>query len=232
LIAKYIAAQLKKSFINIKISDVLRGEIGRGEEILRDIFIDARKLAPSIIFIDEFQSLFTQRDNAKSSNSASLTSCLLGCIDDITQWNSLVDPKSLITVMAATNEPWAVDNGFLRNGRFDKIVYVGSLNALGRYQMIKHEFSKLELPQTLLHEDILQMANATVGYSGADLSMLCQRICRFILEDYIQQYPDNNITLNFSEYLTRSLQIVHPSCLPSIESEYSVWANENKRLAS
>ena len=78
----------------MRLTDVVRGHIGTGEKRLRDIFGEARRNAPSIVFIDEFQAIFTSRTNdgpeENSGVGISLTSALMGCFDDLNTWYILV----------------------------------------------------------------------------------------------------------------------------------------------
>jgi ATP-dependent 26S proteasome regulatory subunit len=110
--------------LNLRLTDVVRGEIGTGERAVVDLFNSAKRSAPCIIFIDEFQAVFTARTGG-SSVGASLSSALAGCFDDIQIWNSSAGAESIITVVASTNEPWAVDRTFLRPGRLNYVILVG-----------------------------------------------------------------------------------------------------------
>ena len=142
LLAKATAKLLRKennrfgsgAFIPLNASDIICSAIGESEKLLTSTFESARKRAPSVIFIDEFQALFTSRDKGNGSGtkgSGRLASTLLTLMDDLTQWrdaNTAVAPDSSIeiddkrvVVLAATNTPWLVDGAFLRSGRFDRV---------------------------------------------------------------------------------------------------------------
>ena len=170
--------------MNLRISDVVRGEIGTSEKRVVQLFQEAKRCAPSVLFIDEFQALFTSRAAAGEGDSGgggSLTATLASCFDDLNVWNRNAGAESLVTVLASTNEPWAVDPGFLRPGRLDKCVFVGPLNCQGRVEFL----SKRVLSQTERNEKTercesqLQMlqavAAATEGFTGADLTLLLSR---------------------------------------------------------
>ena len=119
-------------FISLSASEIVRSEVGKSEKLIASAFDMARKSAPSVIFIDEFQALFTSRDDedGQSKGSGRLSSVLLQCMDDIAKWKNadrLVDASESryahkrVVVLAATNTPWMVDKAFLRAGRFDRV---------------------------------------------------------------------------------------------------------------
>lgn len=102
--------------------------------MLASTFEIARKKAPSVIFIDEFQALFTSRDKGNGNGtkgSGRLASTLLTLMDDITTWrdtntkvahnNDQENNHKRVVVLAATNTPWLIDGAFMRSGRFDRV---------------------------------------------------------------------------------------------------------------
>lgn len=122
-------------FISLKASDIVCSEVGKSEKLLSSTFETARKRSPSVIFIDEFQALFTSRDKEDGTGgkgSGRLASTLLTLMDDVTKWrdanlsvdhvtSSQIVEKNRVVVLAATNTPWMVDRAFLRAGRFDRV---------------------------------------------------------------------------------------------------------------
>ncbi len=184
MLVRHLHSLLRCRLLTMHISDLIRGEIGTGERALRKLFQDAKQLAPCIIFFDEFQSVFTNRTDSDGQTSAdighTLSSTLAGCFDDIALWNSFAGLDSLVTVVGATNEPWAVDRGFLRAGRFEKCVFVGPLDRDARRTIL---MQKLSLPVEISANasavlDIDAVVNATEGFTGADMMLLLQRAFR------------------------------------------------------
>jgi SpoVK/Ycf46/Vps4 family AAA+-type ATPase len=119
-------------FISLSASEIVRSEVGKSEKLIASAFDMAQKSAPAVIFIDEFQALFTSRDDedGQSKGSGRLSSVLLQCMDDISKWKKadrLVDTMEArneykrVVVLAATNTPWMVDKAFFRAGRFDRV---------------------------------------------------------------------------------------------------------------
>ena len=176
-LVKTIVSQIPGSFINIRISDVMSGSIGESSAVVRNAFIQAKKECPSVLFIDEFQALFTSRGKDKRSNDSgsSLLFTLIGCLDDVSTWNSTAGCSYNVTVIAATNEPWAVDDILLRSGRFDKIIFVGPLSRLGRKELLLKLFKNVvEIPVEI---DFDAVVKETDGYTGADVNILFQKSC-------------------------------------------------------
>lgn len=112
---------------------------------------------------------------------ASLTSALALCLDDIVTWNQYAGSSSLICVIAATNEPWAVDNGFLRPGRFDKKVFVGPLDQEGRCNLLLDGLSNYNIyseDSPRAKADIVADVCTRMGdfYTGADIALFAQNV--------------------------------------------------------
>jgi SpoVK/Ycf46/Vps4 family AAA+-type ATPase len=122
-------------FISLSASDIVRSEVGKSEKLVSSAFKTARENAPSVIFIDEFQALFTSRDGTLGGGgkgSSRLASTLLQCMDDIVKWqeadSSVLNrnrktefENNRVVVLGATNTPWMIDRAFLRAGRFDRV---------------------------------------------------------------------------------------------------------------
>lgn len=117
--------------------------------MLRLFMSQAKANAPCVVFIDEFQSIFASREAADGDSTSavgvSLTAALATALDDITAWNANAGTQSLITVLAASNEPWSIDSAFLRPGRLDKCILVGPLEADGVEELLSKEFEQFSI---------------------------------------------------------------------------------------
>jgi SpoVK/Ycf46/Vps4 family AAA+-type ATPase len=181
-------SSLGGTFISLSSSDIVRAEIGTSEKILVSSFEFADKNAPSVIFLDEFQALFTERSRG---GSGKLATTLLQCLDDIKRWRELdnsVQPTTgekeesatgnRVIVLGATNSPWMVDNAFLRTGRFDRVVHVGLPTAPERAAILRVHIGRMRVRggkgPSFLQELCEQIAGDTSGFSGADLAALCR----------------------------------------------------------
>lgn len=193
LLAKSVAKLLKRqtgnassvggSFITLQASEIVRGEVGNSEKMIVSAFETAHSNAPSVVFIDEFQALFTERS---ASGSGKLSSTLLQCMDDVCRWRDTDDEMnassdevegSRVVVMGATNTPWMIDKAFLRPGRFDRVVHVGLPTLEERVSILGVHVARMRLAsaETDRVERICQtLAEACDGFSGADLAALCR----------------------------------------------------------
>eukprot|EP00937_MAST-01D_sp_MAST-1D-sp2_P007774 g7774.t1 len=176
MLAQATAAQIGARFLSLAISQLVRAEVGESEKQLQATFALARRCAPTIVFIDEFQALFGERGSGGGSVSDALSSQLLLEMDGL--WQAQVGGGSgggggeqRVMVLAATNTPEAVDPAFLRPGRFDKLVYVGALDAEGRRVLLRRVAGRARWGSDV-NADII--ASRTTGYTGAELAALCR----------------------------------------------------------
>ncbi|KAL9188451.1 hypothetical protein ACHAXT_006829 [Thalassiosira profunda] len=143
------------AFVALKASDIVRPEVGNSEKLIVAAFETARLNAPSVIFIDEFQALFGDREGG-SFVLGQLCSTLLQCIDDVTRWSgpepsddggSATQPRKngRVVVLGATNTPWMIDKAFLRPGRFDRAVHVGLPGVEESEEILRVHVSRMKL---------------------------------------------------------------------------------------
>lgn len=159
--------------IVLRLVDVIRGEVGAGEKAVVAAFAEAKRVAPSVLFIDEFQALFVSRgDDSQDRGFQSLSSALAGCFDDLGLWNGHAGSSNLVSVVAATNEPWSIDRGFLRPGRFDRLLYVGPLEREERRNFFMQAFSHPSEVEDAAGAAVDALLSRTEGYSGADLELV------------------------------------------------------------
>lgn len=181
------STSLGGTFLSMGASDLVRAEIGTSEKMLVSAFEFADKNAPSVIFLDEFQALFTERSRGGSGR---LASTLLQCLDSVRQRqkvDSLKNPEqsnedtvpgNRVIVLGATNTPWMVDKAFLRPGRFDRVVHVGLPTLQERQAILMVHAREMRLADTgddtSLERLCQALAQKTDGFSGADLAALCR----------------------------------------------------------
>ena len=174
------AAALRCPLLELKLTDMVRAEIGAGEKELTAAFGRAKLTAPCIVFIDEFQAIFTSRagqDTGDRGVGSSLTSTLAACFDDLAVWNGGAGSGALVTVVAATNEPWAVDDGFLRPGRLGRALFVGPLDRDDRLAFIQAAVgdTRGDGDDGTDASVVREVGDRTDGFTGADLSLLLRR---------------------------------------------------------
>ena len=164
LLAKAVAGEADVPFFSISGSDFVEMFVGMGASRVRDLFQEAAKVAPCIIFIDEIDAVGRSRDNRYGSNSEQEQTLnqLLSEIDGF-------EPSKGIVCLAATNRPEILDKALLRPGRFDRRIVVDRPNLQGRLDTLKVHTRKIKLAEDV---DLRKIAQATAGAVGADLANL------------------------------------------------------------
>ena len=164
LLAKAVAGEADVPFFSISGSDFVEMFVGMGASRVRDLFQQAAKVAPCIIFIDEIDAVGRSRDNRFGSNSEQEQTLnqLLSEIDGF-------ESSKGIVCLAATNRPEILDKALLRPGRFDRRIIVDRPNLQGRLDTLKVHTRKIRLSEDV---DLRKIAQATAGAVGADLANL------------------------------------------------------------
>jgi len=164
LIAKAVAGEAGVPFFSIAGSDFVEMFVGLGASRVRDLFKQAAKVAPCIIFIDEIDAVGRSRDSRYGNNSEQEQTLnqLLGEIDGF-------DSSKGVVILAATNRPEILDKALLRPGRFDRRIIVDRPNLQGRLDTLKVHTRKIKLSEDV---DLHKIAQATAGAVGADLANL------------------------------------------------------------
>ena len=161
LIAKAVAGEAGVPFFSISGSDFEEMFVGVGASRVRDLFQQATKVAPSIVFIDEIDAVGRSRDSRFGNNDQTLNQ-LLGELDGF-------DSSKGVVILAATNRPEILDKALLRAGRFDRRIVVDRPNLQGRWDTLKVHTRKIKLAEDV---DLKKIAQATAGAVGADLANL------------------------------------------------------------
>ena len=164
LLAKAVAGEANVPFFSISGSEFVEMFVGMGASRVRDLFQQAAKVAPCIIFIDEIDAVGRARDNRYGNNSEQEQTLnqLLSEIDGF-------EPSKGIVCLAATNRPEILDKALLRPGRFDRRIIVDKPNLQGRLDTLKVHTRKIRLSDDV---DLRKIAQATAGAVGADLANL------------------------------------------------------------
>ena len=164
LLAKAVAGEANVPFFSMSGSDFVEMFVGMGASRVRDLFQQAAKVAPCIIFIDEIDAVGRSRDNRYGNNSEQEQTLnqLLNEIDGF-------EPSKGIVCLAATNRPEILDKALLRPGRFDRRIIVDKPNLQGRLDTLKVHTRKIKLAEDV---DLKKIAQATAGAVGADLANL------------------------------------------------------------
>ncbi|WHL24993.1 MAG: ATP-dependent zinc metalloprotease FtsH [Candidatus Blochmannia vicinus] len=172
LLAKAIAGEAKVPFFTISGSDFVEMFVGVGASRVRDMFEQAKKAAPCIIFIDEIDAVGRQRGAGLGGGHDEREQTLNQMLVEMDGFEG----NEGIIVIAATNRPDVLDPALLRPGRFDRQVVVGLPDIRGREQILKVHISHVPLSSDV---DILVIARGTPGFSGADLANLVNEAALF-----------------------------------------------------
>jgi transitional endoplasmic reticulum ATPase len=172
LIARAVASETDANFISISGPEIVSKFYGESEQRLRQIFEEAAKTAPSIIFIDEIDSIAPKREEVSGDLERRVVAQLLALMDGLSS-------RGEVIVIAATNRPNALDPAIRRGGRFDREIEIGIPNKNGRLEVLYVHTRGMPLDESL---DLREIADSTHGFVGADLYSLCKEAAMRTLE--------------------------------------------------
>ncbi len=161
-LAKAVANESDANFFHIAGPEIMGSAYGESEKKLREIFEEASKAAPSIIFIDEIDSIAPKRDQVSGEAEKRLVAQLLTLMDGL-------EPRQNLVVIAATNRPEAIDEALRRPGRFDREIVVGVPDEKGRREILGIHTRGMPLAEGV---NLDELARRTYGFVGADLAAL------------------------------------------------------------
>lgn len=168
MIAKAVANETDANFVSISGPEIMSKFYGESEKHIREIFEDAEKSAPTIIFIDEIDSIAPKREEVTGEVERRVVAQLLSLMDGLKK-------RGQVIVIAATNRPNAVDSALRRGGRFDREIEIGIPDRLGRFDVLQIHTRGMPLAEDMSEEKGLrEIADMTHGFVGADLSSLCK----------------------------------------------------------
>jgi transitional endoplasmic reticulum ATPase len=164
LLAKAVANETDSSFYSIAGPEIMSKYYGESEKHIRDVFEKAEKTAPSIIFIDEIDSIAPKRSEGTDQTEKRIVAQLLTLMDGLKS-------RGQVVVMAATNRPEDIDEALRRPGRFDREIRINPPDEKGRKEILQIHTRGMPLDKDV---DFNEIANKTIGYTGADLEVLCK----------------------------------------------------------
>ncbi|MCL7050536.1 hypothetical protein MKW94_023594 [Papaver nudicaule] len=180
LLAKAIANECQANFISIKGPELLTMWFGESEANVREIFDKARQSAPCVLFFDELDSIATQRGNSVGDGGGAGDRVLNQLLTEMDGMNS----KKTVFIIGATNRPDIIDSALLRPGRLDQLIYIPLPDEASRRQIFKACLRKSPVSQQV---DIEVLAKHTDGFSGADITEICQRACKYAIRENIEK---------------------------------------------
>uniref|UniRef100_A0A672J8E7 microtubule-severing ATPase n=1 Tax=Salarias fasciatus TaxID=181472 RepID=A0A672J8E7_SALFA len=218
MLAKAVAAESNATFFNISAASLTSKYMGEGEKLVRALFAVARELQPSVIFIDEVDSLLCERREGEHDATRRLKTEFLVEFDGV---QSVGDDRVL--VMGATNRPQELDEAVLR--RFAKRVYVTLPDDETRFTLLKNLLGKHGNP--LSKSELSHLAKATAGYSGSDLTSLAKDAAlgpiRELGPDQVRCMAAAEMRNIKMKDFEDSLKRIKPSVSPSTLNMYTKW---------
>eukprot|EP01156_Anaeramoeba_ignava_P022103 Anaeramoba_ignava/c20209_g1_i1.p1 GENE.c20209_g1_i1~~c20209_g1_i1.p1 ORF type:complete len:414 (-),score=135.71 c20209_g1_i1:30-1271(-) len=218
MLARATAYEAHCTFFSISASSLTSKWVGEGEKLVRTLFQVARQRQPSVVFIDEIDSILTKRTENENESSRRLKTEFLIQLDGAT-----TDPNERLLVMAATNRPQDLDDAALR--RFSKRVFVPLPDKKIRTSLIQRLMK--DQSNNLSKQNFSRLAKITEGFSSSDITALCKEAAM----EPIRNVDISNISVQDIRKITikdfeNALKIVRPSCSKALITELEKWSSE------
>jgi transitional endoplasmic reticulum ATPase len=217
-LARAVANESEASFFTINGPEIMGSAYGESEKRLREVFEEAAKAAPSIVFIDEIDSIAPKRSNTPGEAEKRLVAQLLTLMDGLGSGANIV-------VIAATNRPDAIDEALRRPGRFDREIVVGVPDAKGRREILGIHTRGMPLAEGV---DLDELSRTTHGFVGADIGALAREAAMDAVRRIMPQLdleaqtipPEvlENLTVTREDFLN-ALKRVQPSAMREVMVE-------------
>jgi len=219
LLAKAVASRCKATFFNVSAAAVMSKWLGESEKNVKVLFDTARRAAPSIIFIDEVDSLLTVRGLDEVGGERRVKTQFLVELD------GLKELEEFVVVIGATNRPWDLDPAVVR--RFERRIYVPLPDKEAREEIFKIHLRGIELAPDV---DLAELSELTVGYTGADIALICREAAMEPLRELMRAdvAPEEVKAVRpvCKEDFVKALRKVKPVVKPTEVVRYREWAEE------
>ncbi|MGY5148338.1 MAG: CDC48 family AAA ATPase [Candidatus Nitrosopumilus sp. bin_7KS] len=216
LLAKAVAGETNAHFISLSGPEIMGKHYGESEERIREIFTQAEENAPSIIFIDEIDSIAPKRDEVSGELEKRIVSQLLTLMDGMKS-------RGKVVVIAATNRPDSIDPALRRPGRFDREIEIGIPDDEGRFDILSIHTRGMPIDEKV---DLKQISKTTHGFVGADLEVLSKEAAMKALRRILPEidYDEEKISSEILEKIQitsddfrEALKEVSPSALREVQ---------------
>ena len=206
LLAKAIANEAKANFISIKGPEMISKWVGESEKAIREIFKKAKQSAPSIIFLDEFESIAGMRSSNSQSGGSDVSNRvvnqLLASMDGVESLDGVI-------IVAATNRPEMIDPALLRSGRFERVLHVPPPDKLAREAIMSIHSAGMPLSSFSMKD----MLNNMDGFTGADIEAVCREAALIAMRAGKKKVTKGH----FEDAITR----IRPTVTPDMLEYYS-----------
>lgn len=204
LLAKAVAKQTNATFIRFVGSELVQKYIGEGARLVRELFDLARQKAPSIVFIDEIDSVGAKRLELATSGDREVQRTLMQLLAELDGFNPLGEVK----IIGATNRPDILDEALLRPGRFDRIIEIPMPNFEARVDIYKIHSKRMNLDASV---NVDELAARSEGATGADMKAICTEAGMFAIRD-------NRDIVTMSDFEKAVLKVLDEGAEKAMES--------------
>lgn len=230
LLAAATAGSLDANFFNVKVSNLLSKYFGESSKLITALYAAARKMSPSVIFLDEFESLTPPRGSGESGAERRIVSTILAELDGL----ATKEDDNFVLTMGATNVPWLLDTAIL--SRFQRRIYVPLPDPAARKSILKIHLTKRG------HKSVLgmdELVRRTDGYAGREIEQVCQTAVARMTQranpdlltvvdqgqEAVRKYHIRVEPLSEEDFRTAFDQ-VHPIADAAMLRKYSDWAQK------
>jgi len=180
LLAKAIANECQANFISIKGPEMLTMWFGESEANIREVFDKARSAAPCVLFFDELDSIAKSRGGGGGDAGGAADRVINQILTEMDGMNA----KKNVFIIGATNRPDIIDSAILRPGRLDQLIYIPLPDEESRTSILNANLRKSPISKDI---DLKVISQVTKGFSGADLTEICQRACKLAIRESIER---------------------------------------------
>merc|ERR1711971_561627 len=178
MLAKAVANECQANFISVKGPELLTMWFGESESNVRNLFEKARGAAPCVLFFDELDSIAQQRGGSQGDGGGAADRVMNQLLTEMDG----VGSKKNVFIIGATNRPDIIDSAMMRPGRLDQLIYIPLPDDGSMMAILKSNLRKSPVADTV---DLPYLAKMTRGFSGADLTEICQRACKLAIRESI-----------------------------------------------
>jgi katanin p60 ATPase-containing subunit A1 len=215
-------------FYNVKVSSVLSKYFGESSKIISELYGTARDTSPSVVFLDEFESLAGQRDASDSGAERRILSTLLSELDGM---DSKGRSDLYVLTIAATNRPWDLDNAVL--SRFEKKILIPLPDETTRDRILRIHLQKKGFTTDMPYDELVRLTN---GYSGREIERFCKEVTTEMVEgmnhdipalvdtglDTVKKYKIKVRPLTREDFMN-AVRLIHPKTTPEEMQKYFNW---------
>jgi len=217
LMMRALANEAKINFIYVNVSDIMSKWYGESESRLRELFANARKNAPCILFFDEIDTIGVKREShTGDSVTPRLLSLMLSEIDGLQSEEGVI-------IVGSTNVPHLLDKALLRAGRFDKLIYIGVPDKKSRKEIFQIHCKGKPIAEDV---DFDKLAEMTERFTGADIANVCQEVARLAAVEALETGTERKIT---SQDFIKVIKRYKPSVTLQMLDEYEKFRMDYER---